>query len=154
MIEIAKTLASMGSANRKQRKNYQQLADAAQEEAEKLKQQYEEKTAYLFRSASEKTRLAYENARAQLAAQQAKWAAHGLTAQSASVSQSKADITRLADQEQLQAQDQLQAAAAQNEKDKQTMWEKLWQAVASYRRASNKKSRFGSLGKTLRNLLN
>lgn len=158
MIEIASNLASAWnsswSTQKKQRRQLQHLADTAEEEAEKLRQQYEEKNAYLFRTAAEKTRLAYENARAQLAARQAKWAAQGLTGESASVADAASDIRRQTLSQQASAQAQLQTEAAQNEQEKKTAWQKLLAAASAYRREARKKSRWSALGKALGSLLN
>ena len=158
MIEITSALASAWSsarsAQRKQRSRYQDLASSAAEEMEKLRNQYEEKNAYLFRSAAEKTRLAYENARAQLASRQASLAARGLTGQSASVGEQQADVQRAAVLQHTQAQQELQTAAAQQEKEYKTAWQKLQEAVLAYRRAANKKSRFGSFADAIRSLFN
>ena len=156
MIKIASTLASAWArtGQRTQRDNYAHLTAAAQEQAEKIRKQYEEKNAYLFRSAAETTRLAYENARAQLAARQAKWAANGLTDQSASVAEARLDLQHEADQQQAKAQAQLQTEAAQNEQEKNTAWQKLLAAMSAYRKATRKKNGWGSLKKAIGTLFN
>lgn len=155
MIKIASTLASAwGRMGRTQRNENVYLTAQAQEQAEKIRKQYEEKNAYLFRSAAETTRLAYENARAQLAARQAKWAANGLTDQSASVAEARLDLQNAADRQQAKAQNQLQTEAAQNEQEKNTAWQKFLAAMSAYRKATRKKNGWGSLKKAISTLFN
>jgi len=130
------------------------LTAAAQEQAEKIRKQYEEKNAYLFRSAAEATRLAYENARSQLAARQATWAAHGLTEQSASVAEARLDLQHAADQQQAKEQSQLQAGAAQNEQEKNTAWQKFLATLSAYRKSAQHKNWWNPLEKAISTLLN
>ncbi len=158
MIQIATTLASSWAAarskQRSQKEKYQTLAEQAQQAEQNARTRYENNTVYLFRSSAEKTRQAYENARAQLAARQAQWAAHGITGQSASAAEQtlhmQTDVHRQAAQE----QQQLQVAAAQEEKNYQTVLQKLRAAASSYRRAARHKSRWGSFTEALRTLFN
>lgn len=157
MIEIAPAFvsawSSARSAQRKQQNRARDLAGQAEEEMAKLRREYEEKQAYLFRSAVEKTRQTYQNAQAQLAARQALWAAHGLTGESASVREQQADIQQASAQQHAQAQSELQASAAQNEQIYKSAWQKLWDALSSYRRAAHKKSRWGLAADAVRSLL-
>ncbi len=156
MIQITTNLASSWatahSKNRTRQRKYASLVEKTEQDIEKLRDQYEQNTAYLFRSAAEKSRQAYENARAQLAAQQAQWATHGLTGQSATVAEKNMQVRLQQTQQEKQAQNTLQQAAAQEERNYKTAWQKLREALTFYRRASSKKSRWGSFGEAIGSL--
>ena len=157
MIQITTTLASSWAAERSKqrarREKYANLAEQTQEKEDQARAQYEENTSYLFRSSAEKTRLAYEQARAALAAQQAKWAAHGLTGQSATVAEQTAQTQANAQRQAAQEQQTLQTAAAQEEKNYHTLVQKLRAAASAYRRAARHNSRWGSFTQALSTLL-
>ncbi len=156
MIQITTNLASSWAAarskQRAQQAKYTSLIQETQEEEKKLRAAYEQNTAYLFRSAAERTRQAYENARAQLAAQQAQWASHGLTGQSAAVADETAQTRLRVAQQEKQTQRTLQESAAQEEQNYKTAWQKLREALTLYRRAARKKSRWGSFGQAVASL--
>ncbi len=150
MIQIGTGFLRALSANkqlgRTQKDHYTLLAQNAQDQVQALQAKQALQTAYLFRTSAEKNRQAYENARVQLASRQAKWAAHGMSAQGASV---RTAVQQSTQQAQLAAADQqvrLQTQAAQTEKQTRTALQKLTQLLSSYRRAARKKGHMGSLG--------
>ena len=109
MIEIGtgflNALSAAKQARRTQKDRYQALMTQAEEQAQALREQYAQRTAYLFQTSAEKTRQAYDNARTQLASRQAKWAARGVGA-----SASAATVAQ-----QAQEQAQLGALSAQQQ---------------------------------------
>jgi hypothetical protein len=153
MIEIGKIfLWAVSNAKQiaHQKKEQHKLwAQQAQEQADALAQDYEQKMAYLFRSSAEKTALAYENARRQLAALQAKRAANGLTGESASALDEKQTTALQQAQEQQRMQQTLQVTAAQQNNLFQQQWRALRTLVARYSRAAKRKGRLGSFGKAI-----
>ncbi|MBR5151335.1 MAG: hypothetical protein IKW71_00680 [Elusimicrobiaceae bacterium] len=156
MIEIGKNffwgLSNARRSAQQEKNNYTQRALQTQQTAEALQAQYEEQLNYLFRSASEKTQLAYSNARAQLAATQAKRVAHGLAQESASARDEKQ--TALLQQAQMhqQTQDALQATASQKTRNFQEKWRELGRQIANYRKQAKRKGRLGSFGRAILSL--
>ena len=156
MIEIGKNFL-WGLANAKQTarqdKEKNKLSTLqAQQQMDDLQQAYEEKMHYLFRSSAEKTQLAYENARNQLAALQAKRAANGVSNNSASAVDEKQVIALQQAQNQQQAQTALQQAAAQQTTIFERKWNELREAIAQYRKRANRKHHLGSLGQAFLSL--
>lgn len=158
MIEIGKNFLfglnrSVSSAHA-QKEKYRMLADQTEQSARKLHQDYEEDTAYLFRSASEKMRNTYERAREALAQRQSRRAAHGIGDTSASAADD-AQTTQLAQTlDASRVQTQLQAAGSQAEKTFKSKWQALLQAAAAYRRRSRKNDRWSSLAQAVTSLFN
>ncbi len=156
MIEIGtgflKAWSSASQAQRSRKNQYRAWEQQAQEKLEDLRQTQQEKTAYLFRTTAERTRQAYENARAELARQQAAWAAHGLTLQSASADEAARNMQTQAALQAAKEQTALQTTAAAQEQEYDTKWQQLLQAMRQYRRAGNKKGRLGRLGNALASL--
>ena len=153
MIEIGKNflwaVTNARQAAQREREQNKLWAQQAQEQADALQQDYEQKMAYLFRSSAEKTALAYDNARRQLAALQAKRAANGLTGASASALDEKQTSALQQVQEQQRIQENLQTTAAQQDNLFQQQWRALRALVARYGRAAKRKGRLGSLGKAI-----
>ncbi len=157
MIEIGKNflwgIAQAKQQSRQEKSKYKTLGDQARQEAQALQEAYEQQMAYLFRSSAERTKLAYENARKQLAVLRAKRAANGITDQSASAMDEK----QLSQLQQVQTQQQTQAdlatAAAQQTNIFERKWKELHSAMTRYYKQSHRKSRLGSLGRALVSLL-
>lgn len=153
MIEIGKNflwgLASAKQTVRQEKEKNKLGALQAEQQANALQQAYEEKMNYLFRSSVEKTQLAYQNARKQLAALQAKRAANGITDQSASV----IDETQTSALQQAQNQQQAQAALQETATQQTTVFERAWNElrnkIADYRKKAKHKNRLGSLGRAI-----
>ncbi|MBP5430038.1 MAG: hypothetical protein J6Y25_04065 [Elusimicrobiaceae bacterium] len=156
MIEIGtgflKAWSAAGQAQRARKNQYRAWEQQAQEKLESLQQAQQEKTAYLFRTTAEKTRQAYENARAELARQQAAWAAHGVTLESASADEAARTIQTQAALQAAKEQRALQTTAAAQEQEHNSKWQQLLEAMRQYRRAGNKKGRLGRLGNALASL--
>lgn len=156
MIEIGtgflNALSAAKQTRRTQKDRYHALMNQAEEQAQALREQYAQRTAYLFRTSAEKTRQAYDNARTQLAGRQAKWAARGIT--SASADTVAQQVKQQAQLSALSAQQQLQTQAAAQEKSTRSALQKLADAWAMYRRAAAKKGRLGSLGAAFSSLFN
>ena len=153
MIEIGKNFL-WGLTNAKQaaqqRKDTNRLGVLqAEQQANAVQQEYEEKMKYLFRSSAEKTQLAYENARKQLAALQATRAANGITDLSASAIDEKQTSALQQVQNQQQTQAVLQEAAAKQTTAFERAWNDLRDKIANYRRKAKYKSSLGSLGRAL-----
>ena len=158
MIEIGKQFfAGYQSARRSARnqaQKYRSLAAQAEEQAAALEQQYREKNAYLFRTASEKIREATQTAQAALAQRQARRAANGVDNRSASALE---DARQTQWGRQLQnnsVQTQLQDQGAQQEKTFAQKWQALLQAAHEQRKTAKKQGRWGSMGRALLSLFN
>lgn len=157
MIEIGKNFVwSLGRAkqqSQQERSKYKSLAQQAQQEAQALQQDYEEKMNYLFRSSVERSQLAYENARKQVALLQARRAANGVTDRSASAVDEKQTSTL----QQAQAHQQIQADLTQRAVEQtnlfESKWKQLQEAFSSYYKRSKRKSRLGSFGRAIMSLL-
>ena len=149
MIEIGtgflNALSAAKQTRRTQKDRYHALMTQAEDQAQALREQYAQRTAYLFRTSAEKTRQAYDTARTQLASRQAKWAAQGITAASSAATVAQ-QVKEQAQLSALSAQQQLQTQAADQEKTTRSALQKLADAWATYRRAATKKGRLGSLG--------
>lgn len=156
MIEIGKNflfgLSTAKQTSRAQQEKYKLLADQTDALAQQLRQHYEEKTAYLFRSSTEKMRQIQQAAQAALAQRQARRAAHGVNDQSASAVQDATTTALAAALDTARTQAQLQSAGAQQENTFKAKWQALLQAAADYRRSSRKKGRLGSLGQAFSSL--
>ncbi len=150
MIEIGtgilSALASVKQSQRKRKHTYATQIDEAGQQAQKLREEYAENTAYLFRTSAEKIRQSYQAARAELTRRQANLAARGITGDSASAQVVAQQTRQQADLGAAATQKQLQTQAALQERNTKTALQKLADAVAYYRRAAAKKNRFGSLG--------
>ncbi len=155
MIEIGKNflfgLSSAKQNSRVQKEKYRALADQTDELAQQLRQNYEEKTAYLFRTTAEKIRQAQATALSALSARQAQRAAHGAGSsaaalQDASTTQLAKELATVAEQK------ELQRSGAEAENTFTRKWQALLQAAADYRRRARKNGRLGSLGQALRSL--
>jgi len=158
MIEIGKNflwgLADARQNTRQEREKNKLGMLQAQQEADALQQAYEEKMKYLFRSSAERTQLAYENARKQLAMLQAKRAANGISDKSASAVDEKQTSQLQQAQNQQQMQQELQQTAAQQTSIFERKWNELRDAIAQYRKQANRKHRLGSLGRAFLSLFN
>ncbi len=158
MIEIGKNflwgLANAKQATRQEKERNKQSALQAGQQADALQQAYEEKMNYLFRSSAEKTQLAYENARKQLAALQAKRAANGMSEQSASAVDEKQLSALQQTQQQQKVQTDLQQTASQQTGIFERKWNTLREAISQYNKAAKKKHRLGSLGRAILSLFN
>ena len=158
MIEIGKNfwwgLASAKQSARQKKEQNNLLATQAQQQAEALQQAYEEKMSYLFRSSTERTQLALDNARQQLALLQAKRAAHGVGADSATAADEKQTLALQQAQQQKQAQQDLQARASEESNVFERKWTELRQAVSRYRKQARSKGRLGSFGRAVLSLFN
>ena len=120
----------------------------------KLRREQAQQTAYLFRTASEKMRLLYENARAELASRQAKRAANGITdtSESAAVAAQQANQKNELAGGQVQAD--LQQRAARQEQETAAVLRNLAAQAAAYRRGAAKHGRIHSWGRALLSLFN
>ena len=151
MIQIGTGFLTALSAHKQlrqtQKDHYHTLTQKALDQVQALQENQARQTAYLFRTAAEKTRQAYENARVQLAGRQAKWAAHGIGADASSVSSAVQQSKQQAQLAAAAPQNQLQTQGVQVEKQTRTALQKLTQLLASYRRAvQQNKGRLGSWG--------
>ena len=158
MIEIGKNFLfglnrSVQSAQA-QKEKYRTLADQTEQTAQQLRQAYEENTAYLFRTTTEKMRAAYDRAQHALAQRQARRAANGISDTSASAAEDSktTQLTQTLDMARTQAQ--LQTVGAQTEKTFKSKWQALLQAAAAYRRRSRKNDRWSSLAQAVTSLFN
>ena len=147
MIEIGKNflfgLASAKQTARTEKEKYKTQAGQADELVRKLQQDYEDATAYLFRSSAEKIRLANQQAREALARRQARRAAHGVSGASSVQDENiTQDVTQLTASKE---QTQLQHAAAQEENRFKTKWQDLLKTSAAYRIFARKSNARGSL---------
>lgn len=158
MIEIGKNflwgIAKSKQTSKQEKEKNKWGAIQAQQQADALQQAYEEQMNYLFRSSIEKTQLAYENARKQLAALQAKRAANGVTEQSASSIDEKQTANLQQAQNQKQTQRDLQQTAAQQTNVFERKWKELREAAVRYRKQAQRKSGLGSLGRAIASLFN
>ena len=157
MIEIGKNFlfgfSSARQTGRAQKEKYRILADQTEEQARQLRQDYDEKTTYLFRSATEKMRLAQATAQEALAQRQARRAAHGINDLSASAAQDASTQQLAGVLEDSATQRELQTAAAQEENSFKKKWQALLNAAAAYRSSAHKSGRLGSLGRAFISLL-
>lgn len=158
MIEIGKNFLwgvakAKQTAQQEKEKNKWGITQA-QQQADALQQEYEEKMKYLFRTSAEKTQLAYENARKQLAVLQAKRAANGITDGSASAIDEKQTVNLQQDKNQQQMQTALQETVAQQTNIFERKWNALREAVTRYRKQSHRKNGLGSLGRAILSLFN
>lgn len=158
MIEIGKNfwwgLSNAKQNSRQEKEKNNLLATQAQQQAEALQQAYEEKMNYLFRSSTERTQLALENARKQLALLEAKRAANGLGANSATAVDEKQTANLQQARQQKQVQQELQTRAAEESNVFERKWNELRQAVSRYRKQARSKGRLGSFGRAVLSLFN
>ncbi len=158
MIEIGKNfwwgLSNAKQSARQEKEKNNLLATQAQQQAKALQQAYEEKMEYLFRSATERTQLALDNARKQLALLQAKRAANGVLADSATAVDEKQTADLQQTQQQKQVQQELQTRAAEENNVFERKWNELRQAVTRYRKQARSKGRLGSFGRAVLSLFN
>ncbi len=158
MIEIGRNfwwgLSNAKQSSRQEKEKNNLLATQAQQQAEALQQAYEEKMNYLFRSSTERTQLALENARKQLALLEAKRAANGLSSDSATAVDEKQMATLQQAQQQKQVQHELQISAAEESNVFERKWNELRQAVLRYRKQARSKGRLGSFGRAVLSLFN
>jgi len=156
MIEIGKNflkaVAQASQTARQQKTQAKTLAQQAQEQADALQQAYEEKMEYLFRSSAEKTHLAYENARRQLAVLQAQRAAKSIAGDSASVVDEKQTAALQQSLAQQQTQQNLQNTAAQQTHIFEQQLSALRQAIKRFGKKAHQKHRLGSLGQAILSL--
>ena len=156
MIEIGKNflwgISNAKQMARQEKEKNKQGALQAQQQADALQQEYEAKINYLFRTSAEKTKLAYENARKQLAVLQARRAANGVTDASASAIDEKQTTALQQAQNQKQAHASLQEEASQQTSIFERKWNQLRDAVAQYRKQAKRKNRLGSLGRAFLSL--
>ena len=158
MIEIGKNflweIARTKQRTQQEKERNKLGITQAQQQADALQQEYEEKMKYLFRTATEKTQLAYENARKQLAVLQAKRAANGVTNGSASVIDEKQLAKLQSLQQEQKTQTSLQQTASQETNIFERKWNELREAVARFRKQAHRKNGLGSLGRAIVSLFN
>lgn len=150
MIEIGKNflwaLTDAKQQSRQEKKTNSLLLSQIQQQAEQLRQAYEDKMRYLLRSSAEKQQLTYENARQQLAMLNAKRAANGINANSASgideIQTGVLNQTRTAKTEAIN----LQESAAQEENSFVQAWKGFVQLMGEYRKKMKRHARLGEWG--------
>ena len=153
MIEIGKKFVwgyqNARQAVRNQRKKALSLAAQTEDQARALEQEYRANTAYLFRTSAEKMRQASQTALAGLAQRQARRAANGVSAMSASAVEDKQQA-RLGEQlEHRAVQTNLQTQGATQTRTFAQKWQAFWQAAHAARKAAKRGDRFSSLGRAL-----
>ena len=153
MIQIGKNfllgLSEAQQSNRARHYKYKELALDAQTQAQALQEKYRQRMAYLFRTSNEKMRLAYDNARKELAHYQALRAAHGITEDSASAAEQTQTAAHTQALEAQRMAEDVQNSGAKETNLFQDAWQKLLASAAAYRRKSKQKGSLGSLGQAL-----
>ncbi len=154
MIEIGQNfltgLAGAKKALRSQKQTSQVRSAQTLQQVQDAQQEYAEKMNYLFRSSAEKTQLAYERARAQLAALQAARAARGVLSNTPE-EQTSASLQQTL--QEVRTQQQLQSQAAQQTRTFAQKWQELLAQVAKYRKQTKKRNLgLGSVGQAFVNL--
>jgi len=156
MIEIGKKffwgIQNARQTARAEQQKYRSLAAQAEEQARALAQDYRADTAYLFHTAAEKMRQASQAALQSLAQRQARRAANGVSADSASAQEESRQAQFNTQLQNRAVQTDLQAQGAQTQRTFAQKWQALWRAVHEQRKAAKNTGRLGSFGRALLSL--
>lgn len=149
-VKKVSTALKMLNTQKEHRQNYSALAEDAARNLQAVEQAYEHQSNYLFRSAAEKNRALFEQARLEASARLAKQAAKGIDARSATeqlIAQKQQHAVQ-AENAQLEAQTQKELAQQNQEKIAKTSV--LRQKIYALKKLANQKGTLWKLGKQIR----